>query len=186
MPVIVLALIAVLAAPVTFERTAPEDLSQATPSRAAILAAARVVVDRARYATFGTLDERGAPQARIVDPFSPEDEFTIWVATNSRSRKVEQIARDPRVVLTYLDRVAQHYVTIVGTAVVVRDLAARAARWKEEWAPFYADGYRGDDYVLLRVIPVRLEIVAPELGMINDPTTWRPVVLELRSPAALH
>jgi general stress protein 26 len=153
----------------------------ADPSRAAILAAARSVIGQARYATFTTLDERGAPQSRIVDPFPPEDELTIWVATNGRTRKVGQIARDGRVTLTYFDREAQHYATVAGTATLVRDLAARAARWKAEWAPFYPNGYRGDDYLLIRIEPIRVEVVAPELGMKNDPTTWRPVTLELRT-----
>ena len=161
---------------------APTDAqpAAASPSRAAIVAAARTVIARARYATFATLDDRGAPQARIVDPFAPEDELTIWVATNSRSRKVGQIARDGRVTLTYFDRGVEHYTTIVGTATIVRDLAARAAHWKEEWKAFYEDGYRGDDYLLIRIDPIQLEVVAPGLGMINDPVTWRPVTVELR------
>jgi general stress protein 26 len=160
--------------------TVPSAASQA-PAKAAVLGAARAIVGKARYATLTTLDERGAPQSRIVDPFPPEDELTIWVATNSRTRKVGQIARDGRVTLTYFDREAQHYVTVTGTAVLVADLAARAKRWKEEWAPFYPNGYRGDDYVLIRIEPLRLEVVAPELGMTNDPVTWRPVTLEMRA-----
>jgi general stress protein 26 len=150
------------------------------PARAAILTAARTIIANARYATFVTLDERGVPQARIVDPFPPENELTLWVATNARSRKAGQIARDSRVTLTYFDRNAQHYVTVLGSAVLVRDLAARAARWKDEWAPFYPKGFRGDDYLLIRVDPNRIEVVAPELGMTNDPVTWRPVTLDLR------
>ena len=151
----------------------------ASPSKPAILTAARGIIAAARYATFITLDEGGAPQSRIVDPFPPEDELTIWVATNARSRKVGQIARDGRVTLTYFDRAAEHYVTVLGRAVLVRDPAARAAHWKDEWASFYPNGYRGDDYLLIRVNPIRLEVVAPELGMTNDPTTWRPVTLDL-------
>jgi general stress protein 26 len=153
------------------------------PSRAAILAAARTIIAKARYATFITLDERGAPQSRIVDPFPPEDELTVWVATNARSRKVGQISRDRRVTLTYFDRDAQHYVTVLGAASLVRDLSARAARWKEEWSAFYPNGYRGDDYLLIRIDPTAIEVVAPELGMNNDATTWRPVTLELRPQA---
>ena len=161
---------------------APADAQQSTagPARAAIVAAARTVIAEARYAVFTTLDERGAPQARIVDPFAPEGELTIWVATNSRSRKVGQIARDGRVTLTYFDRGAGHYATIVGMATIVRDLAARQAHWKDEWKAFYPNGFRGDEYLLIRVDPIQLEVVAPGLGMNNDPATWRPVTVEIR------
>ena len=62
-------------------------------SRADALAAARTVIADARYATFITLDDTGHPQARIVDPFPPEDDLTIWIATNARSRKVGAPAR---------------------------------------------------------------------------------------------
>jgi general stress protein 26 len=113
-----------------------------------------------------------------VDPFPPEQELTIWVATNSRTRKAAQLARDGRVTLTYFDRAAEHYVTIAGTATLVRDLAARAARWKDEWKAFYENTYRGDDYLLIRIEPQRVEVVAPSLGFNNDPNTWRPVTLE--------
>ena len=153
--------------------------ARASPSKSAILTAARAIIAAARYATFITLDEGGAPQSRIVDPFPPEDELTIWVATNARSRKVGHIARDGRLTLTYFDRAAEHYVTILGSAVLVRDPAARAARWKDEWASFYPNGYRGDDYLLIRVTPTRVEVVAPTLGLTNDPITWRPVTLDL-------
>jgi general stress protein 26 len=150
----------------------------AAPSREAILAAAKSIIKTARYATLTTLDESGGPAARIVDPFPPEQELTIWVATNSRTRKAAQLARDGRVTLTYFDRAAEHYVTIAGTATLVRDLAARAARWKDEWKAFYENTYRGDDYLLIRIEPQRVEVVAPSLGFNNDPNTWRPVTLE--------
>ena len=152
----------------------------AVPSREAVVAAARTVIAKARYATFTTLDERGAPQARIVDPFAPEGELTVWIGTNSRSRKVGQVSRDERVTLTYFDREAQHYVTIVGMATLVRDLTAREAHWKDEWKGFYPNGFRGDEYLLIRVDPIQLEVVAPGLGMTNDPVTWRPVTVEMR------
>ena len=152
----------------------------AAPARASIIAAARTVIDKARYATMTTLDESGAPAARIVDPFPPEQDLTIWVATNSRTRKAAQLARDGRVTLTYFDRTAEQYVTVAGTATLVRDPAARAEHWKDEWKAFYENTFRGDDYLLIRIDPHRVEVVAPTLGMNNDPKTWRPVTLELR------
>ena len=103
-----------------------------TPGRADILAAAKTIVGKARFATFVTVDDTGHPQTRIVDPFAPDDDFTIWVATNPLSRKVEQIAADPRVTLTYFDAGAQSYVTVIGTARVVRDAQENAKHWKDE------------------------------------------------------
>ena len=164
----------VLPAPATSQSVAAP-----APGRAAIIAAAKTIIASARYATFITLDDTGRPQARIVDPFAPDEDFTIWVATNARSRKVAQIAADSRVTLTYFDAGGQNYVTALGTAALVRDPKEKARHWKAEWAAFYKDGPRGDDYLLIRVVPARLEVVATSLGMTSDPLTWRPVILDL-------
>jgi len=165
-----------LAAPAVAGQTAPG----APPTREQIVSAARTIIGNARYATFVTLDADGHPQARIVDPFEPEGDLAIWVATNARSRKVGQVAASSKATLLYFDPAGQNYVTVIGNATLVRDAAEKATRWKEEWAAFYKDRNKGDDYVLIRITPTRLEVVSEALGMRNDPETWRPVVLELK------
>jgi general stress protein 26 len=146
------------------------------PPRSEVVKAAREVMAAARYATLATIDDLGGyPNTRIVDPFPPDDDFTIWIGTNAASRKVEQLGRNPRVSLLYFDAPRQHYVSIIGAATVVRDPGERARRFKPEWNAFYKNGSAGDDYVLLRVKPLKIEIVAESLGMKNDPVTWRPV-----------
>jgi general stress protein 26 len=148
------------------------------PPRDAVLRAAREVIGAARYATLATIDDLGGyPYSRIVDPFEPEPDFKIWIGTNADSRKVRQVERNPRVTLLYFDAAKQHYVAITGSAAVVRDAAEKARRFKPEWKAFYKNGGSGDDYVLLQVTPLSLEIVAESLGMKNDPATWRPVTI---------
>jgi len=151
------------------------------PAEGAILTAARTVIGQARYATMVTIDGTGEPNARIVDAFAPEDDFTVWVATHHRTRKLTHLAANPRVTLLYFDRANSQYVTLVGTGTAVTDPVEKARRWKDDWAAFYEDRNRGDDYVLIRIVPRRLEIVAPGLGMNNDPATWRPTIHEWES-----
>ncbi len=151
-----------------------------TPPRDAVLKAAREVISAARYATLATIDDLGGyPYTRVVDPFEPEPDFTIWIGTNADSRKVQQIARNPRISLLYFHAPREHYVAIVGSATVVRDPAEKARRFKPEWAAFYKEGSSGEDYVLIKVAPLRLEVVAESLGMKNDPATWQPVTIYL-------
>jgi general stress protein 26 len=145
----------------------------------AVLAAAREVIDSAHYATLVTLGPSGHPQARSVDPFPPEPDFTIYAATNAQTRKAAELAADPRITLLYFDRQGGSYVTVVGRAELVRDSASRARYWKEEWATFYQDRNLGDDYLLIRVTPLRLEISSERHGIRNDAVTWRPVLVEL-------
>lgn len=156
--------------------------AQGTPAdttRARIIAAAADVMQSARYATLITIGEEGRPQARIVDPFAPESGLTIWIATNALTRKVQEIRADPRVTLLYFNATASEYVTLLGRAELVTDSAARAHHWKEDWTSFYKDRNRGSDYLLIRVRPFRIEISSPRHHLMNDPVTWRPVILDL-------
>lgn len=151
-----------------------------TPPRPQVIAAAKEIMQAARYCTLVTIGPDGQPQARIVDPFLPDSDLTIWIATNPLTRKVQEIRRDPRVTLLYFNSATFEYVTVLGTAVLDTDSLQKAGHWKAEWAPLYKDQNRGDDYVLLRVRPLRLEVVSGRRGMRNDPKTWRPVILDMR------
>lgn len=155
--------------------------AQATPpSRDAILKAARAIAGEARYATLVTIDPSGQPHSRIVDPFPPDPDFAIWIGTHAATRKLAHIAANPRVTLLYFDPPRQHYVSVLGSATIVRERAERLRRFKPEWKGFYANGAEGDDYVLITITASRLEVVAESLGMTNDPATWRPVTLDLK------
>lgn len=93
------------------------------PTRAQVIAAAKDVMQTARYATLITIGDNGQPQARIVDPLLPEGDFTVWIGTNPLTRKVAEIKRDPRVTLLYFNAAAAEYVTVLGTATPVTDSA---------------------------------------------------------------
>ena len=158
----------------------PQNQPRAAPTRAEIIRAATAIIAKAHYAALVTIGEKGQPQARPVDPFAPEKDLTIWIATKATTRKVDQISADPRVTLMYFDPANPGYVTIIGTAKVVRDPAEKAKHWKEEWTAFYKNKNRGDDYLLIRVTPTHLEMVSTADGLMNDPKNWRPIMLELR------
>jgi general stress protein 26 len=133
----------------------------------------------ARYCTLVTLDKGGQPQARVVDPFPPDPDMSVWIATKSASRKVAQIQKDPRATLLCFDAVKQGYVSLLGAAELVDDPKQKARRWKPEWKAFYDDENRGKDYLLIRLRPKRLEILSPAHGLLNDPRTFQPLSLEL-------
>jgi general stress protein 26 len=158
----------------------PQSAPTQVPTRDAILAASRTIITNARYATVVTMAGAAEPDARIIDPFAPEADLTIWFATKASSRKVQQLAQDSRVTLLYFDAATKGYVTLKGRAALVRDPKEKSARWKEDWAGMYTNKNLGDDYRLVRVVPDTLEVVSMALGMINDPATWRPVTLKLK------
>ena len=154
--------------------------AQGGPDRAAVLKVAREVMQQARYCDMVTNGEDGQPQARVIDAFAPEGDLTVWIATNPLSRKVAQIRKDPRVTRLYFSPNAMAYVTLIGRAALVTDPAEKAKRWKDDWAALYKDKNRGDDYLLVKITPTRLEVSAEGLGIKNDPKTWTPVLIDLK------
>ena len=150
------------------------------PDRAAIIKVAAGIAERARYCTLVTIGADGHPQARIMDAFPPEPGMVVWMATTPLSRKVGEIRKDPRVTLSWFDAKTMGYVTLLGRATLVTDPAEKSKRWKDDWAKIYTDRNRGDDYLLIKVTPIRLEVSAEGEGIKNDPKTWRAAVVEFR------
>ena len=157
---------------------AAQPVADPAPDRVTILAAAREVMEKARFCALVTLDADGQPQARVMDAFAPDEDLTVYMGTNSVTRKVEQIRADPRVTLFYFDPSGPGYVTLVARAELLADPAEKEEHWKEAWAAFYADEHRGDDFVVIRCKPVRLELVSHAHGLASDPSSWRPIIVE--------
>jgi general stress protein 26 len=147
--------------------------------RASLITTAREIMKKARYCALITLDSAGRPEARTMDPFPPDEQMIVWLATNPRSRKVAEIRRRHQVTLYYFDREDQAYVTISGLARIVNDPNEKAKHWKDEWKDFYAD--RNQSYLLIAVTPVRMEVVNQKQGIIGNSVTWAPPAVTFRS-----
>lgn len=156
----------------------PDDARGAPPSPERLEQVARRVVAAAPYPTFITTDATGRPQARTIQPSPPDSAWTVWFATNPRTRKVTEVQRDARVALHWFDQSTLSYVTLIGRARVVRDRATKAAHWNAAWDAFYPD--RDASVVLIAVDAERLEVVSSTLGVSGDAATWRPPTLRIR------
>jgi general stress protein 26 len=63
----------------------------------------------------------------------------------------------------------------MGTAELVRDSLAIKEQWKPEWDQFYKN--RNTDCVLIKVKPVRVEVINYKAGITGDSVTWQPAVV---------
>ena len=116
-----------------------------------------------------------------MQPQQPDSAWTVWFATNPRTRKVTEVQRNPRVVLHYFDQSTLSYVSLIGRARVVRDRTTKAAHWSSAWDAFYPD--RDTSVVLIAVEAERLEVVSSTLGISGDAATWRPPTVQVRPRA---
>ena len=150
---------------------AGQNTSNNPPDQAKVLAAAREIMAAQQYCALITLDAAGLPQIRTMNPFPPDEEMVVWMATNTRSRKVEEIRKDPRVSLYYADHAkAIGYVAISGTAVLVDDKQEVLRRKRAYWDSAFP-GLK--NIVLIKVIPERIEVVNYKHGLNGDPVTSR-------------
>jgi general stress protein 26 len=141
--------------------------------------AAREIIKEAGNCALITVDETGKPRARTMDPFSPEDDFTVWFGTNLKSRKVKQIRKNANVTLYYFHKPSASYITINGTASIVEGGNEKDQYWKEEWGAFYPDYPQG--YALIRVSPEWMEVISESRGITGDSKTWQPPIVQLDS-----
>ena len=138
--------------------------------RDTLIVAAKEIIKAARYCALITTSSTGEIHVRTMDPFSPEDNMVIWLGTNSSTRKVKEIKNNHNVALYYNDPKGIGYVVINGKAQIIDDPEEINKRWKEEWTRFYPN--REKNYILIKVVPEKMEVINYKLGIAGDPVTW--------------
>jgi general stress protein 26 len=76
---------------------------------------------------------------------------TLWFFTTRYSPKAEEIAQDSHVLLAYADPSAQNYVSVSGTAQVLRDPAKQKELWSEPLRTWFPGGPEDPEAALLKV-----------------------------------
>lgn len=137
----------------------------------------RATIEAAEFCFLITLGESGPPDARVMQPFGPEEDLIIWFGASVDSRKVREIERDPRATVGYEYGEEGAYVTLLGTAEIVGDLETRRRCWRESFEAFWPQGPDSDDYVVIRFTPQRIEVMNIERGVAPEPFGLVPLVL---------
>lgn len=149
-----------------------------TPARDSLLSAAREIMGMQKYCALITVDSTGRPHARTMNPFPPEEDMTVWIATNSRSRKIREIRNNPNVCLYYADHKEAHgYVAITGKAVLVDDINEKLKRKRDYWSQAFPDFKY---LILIKVVPEHLDVLNYARGGTNEPVTWRVPSVEFK------
>ncbi len=137
-----------------------------------IIYVARSIIESAKYCTLITVDTVGEAHARMMEVFPLDDDFTIWFGTNKKSRKVTEIKNNPNITVYYADVDESGYVSVFGVAELVDNSKEVARLWKKEWENFFTDK---NDFILIKLIPEKIEIISYRHGINGDVKTWRAV-----------
>jgi general stress protein 26 len=142
---------------------------QSVVSRDTMKVAAREIMNETHYCALVTMNSDGQPQIRTMNPFPANDELITWFATSRLSRKVSEIKNNPKVCVYYADHVnAKGYVSITGTAQVIDDKDLLVKMKRDYWngIPDWQN-----KFVLIKIIPKKMEVINYKHGLNNDPNT---------------
>lgn len=138
---------------------------------------AREIMTNAKNCALITIDSLGVAHARTMDPFLPEEDFTVWMGTNPKSLKVQQIQKNKNVTLYYFDSKTASYVTLQGFASIVNSKAEKQKYWKTAWENFYEN--TTTDYRLIKFTPNTATIISEKYHIVGDAITWKAPPLNL-------
>ncbi|MDC1465426.1 pyridoxamine 5'-phosphate oxidase family protein [Polaribacter sp.] len=138
---------------------------------------AKELMVHAENAALITVDSLGVSHVRAMDPFLPEDNFTVWMGTNPKSSKVSQIKKNNLVSLYYFDKESAGYITLQGVATIVNTRDKKEQYWKKEWKNFYKN--TTTDYVLIKFVPNKATIISEKHQVLGNSITWEAPKLTL-------
>ena len=112
----------------------------------------RDMVKEIDFCMLTTVDENGDPHSRPMSSNGDIDpNGDIWFFTAASSHKVSEVARSPKVNVSFADPDNQHYVSITGTAQLVRDRNKIDELWKPEFMIWFPEGKNDPEVALLRI-----------------------------------
>ncbi len=128
------------------------------------------IIGKPHLASLATVTGEGKPWVRYVTATGDKD-LTLRFASFLRSRKVEQMKKNPEVHLTCgvtSPRSEDSYLQIQGRAAIATDDSERRAYWQEELKRYFS-GPEDPNYCIVKVVPYRIEYVVPGS---KEPEVW--------------
>lgn len=112
----------------------------------------REMVKDIDFCMLTTVDENGDPHSRPMSSNGDIDpNGDIWFFTGASSHKVSEISKLPKVNVSFADPDNQQYVSITGTAQLVRDRKKIDELWRPEFKMWFPEGKDDPEVALLRI-----------------------------------
>lgn len=111
----------------------------------------RDLIKGIRVAMLTTVEEDGSLRSRPMATQKEEFDGELWFFTSDETSKVGEIRKDRRVNLSYADPDDNRYVSLSGTARVVRDKEKARELWNPALKAWFPQGVDEPDLVLLDV-----------------------------------
>lgn len=137
---------------------------------------------RRKFCLVTTVGHDGV-SARVLQPFPPDPDLSVWFGSSASSRKVAELGADPRATVVYQDDSKAACVVLVGRIDVVDSLTVRERRFMPTWYAFWPEGPNSADFVALHFVPHRLEVWDAARGITPEPFGLRSACFTRRDGA---
>lgn len=104
-----------------------------------------------RIAMLTTADDDGTLRSRPMGTLKTPFDGDLWFFTSSESPKVDEVEREHQVNLSYADVDGNTYVSVSGTATLVRDRAKMEELWNPILKAWFPKELEEPDIALLKV-----------------------------------
>lgn len=118
------------------------------------------IMKKASSFAFLATSDGDQPWVRTMSP-CVENDMSIWVATLSSSRKVQQIRKNLKVSLAFVvPPNGEQSATVMGEAEIVEDMEQKKRIWdllSYDPSQFFPEGPESDDFCLLKINIKKIE-----------------------------
>jgi general stress protein 26 len=120
-----------------------------------------------QFCSFATV-ESNKPHVRYMALFN--DGLTIYLATNKKTHKVEELQQNPHIHLIagFDGKRSSVIVQVEGTARISKDESLKEKIWQDDFKQWF-EGKQDPNYVIIEISPTRIEYSDGDNG---QPAVW--------------
>jgi len=107
------------------------------------------LIDQSKICLLGTNGEDGFPSIKAMMNIKHEGMKKIWLSTNTSSKRVQQLKKDNRACVYYVDESNFKGLMLTGTIQILQDLQSKQMLWGEGSEKYYPLGVEDPDYSVL-------------------------------------
>jgi general stress protein 26 len=108
------------------------------------------LVNASKTCLLGTNGADGFPNIKAMLNLKHEGLKHVWFSTNTSSKRVQQLKKDKRACVYYVDEKNFQGLMLVGTMDILQDDKSRKMLWTEGAEVYYPRGVSDPDYTVLR------------------------------------
>jgi general stress protein 26 len=104
---------------------------------------------KSEFAMLGTNGDDGYPNIKAMIKMENEGLNRIWFSTNTSSKRVNQLSRNTKVCIYFVDLTQWSGLMLIGDIEVLQDMESKQRLWREGFEKYYPLGVTDPDYSVL-------------------------------------